>query len=92
MTEGKNAVEQFRENCMIVRLNPGKFQAIIINKKRSGFTYIDLNVDFQTIKSISPIELSEINLDDNSKFNFHISSMYRSTANHRGACRTLSNI
>lgn len=50
---------------MIVRLNPGKFQAIIIDKKHSGFTYINLNVDFQTIKSISPIELSEINLDDN---------------------------
>ena len=77
MTSGKNAVEQFRENCMIEALNPDKFQTTIKDEKHSGLICIDLNIYHHTIKSIPTIKLSEIYLDDNSKFNFHISSMCR---------------
>ena len=77
---------------MIERLNPGKFKTTIMDKKHCGLTYKDLNVYHHTVKSIWPIELLEIHLDDNSKFILHISSMYRSPGNHRGVFRTLSNI
>ena len=39
MTSGKNALEQFRENCMIEALNPDKFQTTIMDEKHSGLIY-----------------------------------------------------
>ena len=42
-------------NKMIV--NPDKFQAIVLNKKRSDLTNTNFEVDNQVIKSVSSVEL-----------------------------------
>ena len=49
-------------NKMIV--NSDKFQAIVINKKRSDFTNTNFQVDNQVIKSVSSAELLGIQIDD----------------------------
>ena len=60
------AIEWFKMNKMIV--NPDKFQAIVLNKKRSDLTNTNFQVDNQVIKSVSSVELLGIQIDD--KLNF----------------------
>ena len=49
------AIEWFKMNKMIV--NPDKFQAIVLNKKRSDLINTNFQVDNQVIKSVSSVEL-----------------------------------
>ena len=49
-------------------VNPDKFQAIALNKKRSDHTNTNFQVDHQVIKSVSSVELLGIQIDD--KLNF----------------------
>ena len=49
-------------NKMIV--NPDKFQAIVLNKKRSDLTNTNFQVDNQVIKLVSSVELLGIQIDD----------------------------
>ena len=48
-------------NEMVV--NPNKFQAIVINKKRSNPKNTNLQVDNQVIKLVSSVELLGIQID-----------------------------
>ena len=60
-------------------INPNKFQAIILDKKKFNFTNIPLTIDNQTIKSfVKSEELLGIYLDDKLNFNLHISNISRS--------------
>ena len=68
---------------MIINLD--KFQAIILDKKKSNLTYILLTIDSQTIKSVPSVELLGIHLDDKLNFNLHISNICRSAANQLNA-------
>ena len=48
-------------NKMIV--SPDKFQAIVLNKKRSDLTNINIQDDNRVIKSVSSVELLGIQID-----------------------------
>ena len=78
-SESNIAIDWFTKNEMII--NPDRFQAIILDKKKSNLTNILLTIDNQTIKSVPSVELLGINLDDKSNFNLHISNICRSVAN-----------
>ena len=54
-SESNIAIELFKVNKMIV--NPDKFQAIVLNKKRSDLTNTNFQVDNQVIKSVSSVGL-----------------------------------
>ena len=77
------AIEWFKMNKMIV--NPDKFQAIVLNKKRSDLTNTNFQVDNQVIKLVSSIELLGIQIDDKLNFNLHISKYCKSAANQLNA-------
>ena len=47
------AIERFKMNKMIVNLD--KFQAIVLNKKRSDLINTNFQIDNQVIKSVSSI-------------------------------------
>ena len=83
------AIDWFTKNEMII--NPDKFQAIILDKKKSNLTNIPLTVDNQTIKSVPSVELLGIHLDDKLNFNLHISNICRSAANQLNALIRLKN-
>ena len=78
-SESNIAIDWFTKNEIII--NPDKFQAIILDKKKSNVTNIPLTIDNQTIKSVPSVELLGIHLDDKLNFNLHISNICRSTAN-----------
>ena len=61
-SESNIAIDWFTKNEMII--NPDKFQAIILDKKKSNLTNIPLTIDNQTIKSVPSVELLGIHLDD----------------------------
>ena len=66
-------------------INPDKFRAIILDRKKSNLTKIPLTIDNQIIKSVTSVELLGIHLDDKLKFNLHISNICRSAANQLNA-------
>ena len=63
-------------------VNPDKYQANIIDRKKFNLTNVLLTIDNQTIKSVPSVELLGIYLDDKLNFNLHISNICRSAANH----------
>ena len=81
--ESNIAIDWFTKNEMII--NPDKYQAIILDKKKSDLTNIPLTIDNQTIKSVPSAELLGIHLDDKLNFNLHISNICRSAANQLNA-------
>ena len=70
-------------NKMIV--NPDKFQAILLNKKRSDLTNTNFQVDNQVIKSVSSVELLGIQINDKLNFNLYISEICKPAANQLNA-------
>ena len=79
-SESNVAIDWFTKNKMIV--NPDKYQANIIDRKKFNLTNVLLTIDNQTIKSVPSVELLGIYLDDKLNFNLHISNICRSAANH----------
>ena len=75
--EGELSVGWFRENEMVV--NSDKFQAIILNRKeaQAAHKYI---IDNKEIKTTNSIKLLGININDQLKFNEHISILCSSAA------------
>ena len=82
-SESNIAIDWFTKNEMII--NPDKFQAIILDKKKLNLTNIPFTVDNQTIKSVPSVELLGIHLDDKLNFNLHISNICRPAANQLNA-------
>ena len=82
-SESNVAIDWFTKNEIII--NPDKFQAIILDKKKSNLTNIPLSIDNQTIESVSSVELQGIHLDDKLNFNLNISNICRSPANQLNA-------
>ena len=76
-------IDWFKNNKMIV--NPDKFQAILLDKRKSGHTNQRIVVDNQYIKVVSSVELLGIQIDDKLNFNLHISNICRSAANQFNA-------
>ena len=73
----------FKKNQMMV--NPDKFQVIIIDKKKGDHTNENVVIDNKQIKTVSSIELLEIQLDDKLNCSPHISNICKSAANQLNA-------
>ena len=82
-SESNIAIDWLTKNEMII--NPDKFQAIILDKKKYNLTNIPLTIDNQTIKSVPSVELLGVHLYDKLNFNLHISNICRSAANQLNA-------
>ena len=82
-TESNTAIEWFQNNKMMV--NPGKFQAIIIDKKKKCHTNETLKIGDKIIKASSSVKLLGVQIDDQLNFNLHISNICRSAANQLNA-------
>ena len=78
-TGSNTAIKWFQNNKMIV--NPGKFQAIIIEEKKKCHTNETLKIGDKIINASSPVKLLGVQIDDKLNFNFHISNICRSAAN-----------
>ena len=88
-SDNNNAIERFKMNKMIV--NPDKFQAIVLNTKRSDLTNTTFQVDSQVIEWVSSVELLGIQIVDKLNFNRHISKICKSAANQLNAFIRLKN-
>ena len=82
-TESNTAIEWFQNNKMMV--NPGKFQAIIIDKKKKCHTNETLKIGDKIIKALSSVKLLGVQIDDQLNINLHISNICRSAANQLNA-------
>ena len=82
-SESNIAIDWFTKNEIIINLD--KFQAIILDKKKSNLTNIPLTIDNQIIKSVPSVELLGVHLNDKLNFNLHISNICRSAANQLNA-------
>ena len=70
-------------NTMIV--NPDKFQAIVLNKKRSDLTNANFQDDNQLVKLFSSVKFIGIQIVDEFNFNLLIGEIYKSAANQLNA-------
>ena len=70
--EPNSADNLFRNNNMLV--NPGKFLAIILNKKESDTSCI-LNIDQNLIEWPNTVKLSGVNINHKLRFDFQVSKL-----------------
>ena len=77
------AIEWLKMNTMIV--NPDKFQAIVLNKKRSDLTNTNFQDDNQLVKLFSSVKFIGIQIVDEFNFNLLIGEIYKSAANQLNA-------
>ena len=68
-------------------VNPDKFQAILLDKRKSDHTDQRIVVDNQNIKVVLFAELLGIEIDDKLNFNLYNSNIYRSTTNQLNTFR-----
>ena len=86
-SESEVAIDWFTTNKMVV--NPDKFQAIILEKRKVDHTDERITVDNQQIRVVSSVKLLGLQLDDKLNFNLHISNISKSTANQLNALTRL---
>ena len=65
--------------------NPDKFQVILLDKRGSDNTDIELKIGKEKIKSTSSVKLLEIHIDDKLYFNHHINKLRKSAGNQLNA-------
>ena len=73
------ALNWFNENKMIV--NPGKFQAIIIDKRKQDHTNEIFKIGSKEIKVASQVKLLGVEVDNKVNFEQHIIHTFKSAAN-----------
>ena len=73
------AIKWFKDNKMIV--NPGKFQAIILNRKKNNHTQEITKIDKNAVKVKSSVKLFGVQIDAELNFNLHIADICRSAVN-----------
>ena len=66
-------------------VNPDKFQAIVLNKKRSDLTNTNFQDDNQLVKLFSSVKFIGIQIVDEFNFNLLIGEIYKSAANQLNA-------
>ena len=76
-------IDWFKNNKMIA--NADKFQAILLDKRKSGHTNQRMVVDNQYVKLVSSVELQGIQIDEKLEFNLHITNICWSAANQLNA-------
>ena len=82
-SESSVAIKWFKDNKMIV--NPGKFQAIILDKKKTNHTQEPIKIDNKAVKVKSPVKLLGVQIEAELNFNLHIANICRSAANQLNA-------
>ena len=84
-SEGSVAIKWFKDNKMIV--NTGKFQAIVLYKKKNNHTQEIMKIE-KAVKIKSSVKLLVVQVDAELSFNLHIA---RSAANQHNALINLRN-
>ena len=82
-SESNIAIDWFETNKMIV--NPGKFQSIIIDKKKQDHTKETFEIVDNVIEASPLVKLLGVQIDDKLNFNLHITNICRSAANQLNA-------
>ena len=77
------AIEWFTRNGMFV--NPDKFKALVIDKKRANYTNEKIEISNEDIQIVPSVKLLGITIDNRLNFNEHISSICKSAANQLNA-------
>ena len=77
------AIKWFKDNKMIVI--PGKFQAIILVKKKNNHTQEIIKIDKNAVKVKSLVKLLGVQIDAELNFNLYIVNICRSEANQLNA-------
>ena len=76
-------IKWFKDNKMVA--NPGKFQAIILDKKKNNHTQEIIKIDKNVVKVKLPVKLLGIQTDAELNFNLHIADIFISAANQLNA-------
>ena len=82
-SESEVVIDWFKKSKMVV--NPDKFQAIILDKRKRDHTDEHITVDNQQIKVVPSVKLLGLQLDDKLNFNLHISNICKSATNQLNA-------
>ena len=69
-SESSVAIKWFKDNKMIV--NPGKFQAILLDKKKTNHTQEIIKIDNKAVKVKSSVKLLGVQIVAELNFNLHI--------------------
>ena len=72
-------------------VNPGKFQAIILDKKKNNHTQEIIKIGKNDVKVKSSVKLLGVQIDSELNFNLHIANICRSAANQLNALIRLKN-
>ena len=83
LQSGSEIIDWFKNNKIIV--NPDKFHAILLEKRKSDHTNQRIVVNNQNIIVVPSVELLGIQIDDKLNFNLHMSNICRSAANQLNA-------
>ena len=73
-------------------VNPGKFQAVIIDKHKGNHTNQIINIDQKEIKAVSKVKLLGIEADGKLNFNYHINNICKSASNQLNALIRLKHL
>ena len=73
-------------------VNPGKSQAMIIDKHKENHTNQIINIDQKEIKAVSKVKLLGIEIDDKLNFNHHINNILKSASNQLNALIRLKHL
>ena len=72
-----------------MNVNPGKFQAIILDKKKTDHAPETIKIDNKAVKVKSLVKLLGVQTDAELNFNLHIANICRSAANQLNALTRL---
>ena len=86
-SECEAAINWLHNNKMIV--NSDKFQVILLDKRGSDNTNIELKIGTEKIKSTSSVKLLGVHIDDKLNFNHHINKLCQSAGNQLNALTRL---
>ena len=78
-SECKVAIKWFHENKMIA--NPDKFQAIVLDKRRSNNTEVKFIIGSEQIQAVPSVDILGITIDDKLNFNLRIDKIFLKSAN-----------
>ena len=82
-SESNIAIDWFQTNKMIVY--PGKFQSIMIDKKKQDHIKETFETGDKVIKALPSVKLLGVQIDDKLNFNLNITNICRSAANQLNA-------
>ena len=66
-------------------VNPEKILPILLDKRKSDLTNLQININDKAIKSVSSVKLLGITMDDKLNINLHIGNICRSVVNQQNA-------